>query len=92
MPSNLKKFDCKFQQGKSPDRNKISFTIDIPVLSPDHVLTTGFTQCDKTCGGGIRLRMIKVNNRQVLQRRSCNVHSCPGMREKNFSLRLSRKR
>lgn len=78
---------------KSPDRNKISFTINIPILSLDHVLTTGFTQCDKTCGGGIRLRMIKVNNRQVLQRRSCNVHSCPGMRVKKlFSLRLSRKR
>ncbi|XP_022790138.1 uncharacterized protein LOC111329653 isoform X2 [Stylophora pistillata] len=43
----------------------------------NHVLATGFTSCDKTCGGGVRLRMIKVNNRQVLQRRSCNVQSCP---------------
>lgn len=43
----------------------------------NHVLATAFTSCDKTCGGGVRLRMIKVNNRQVLQRRSCNIHSCP---------------
>ncbi|XP_074627677.1 uncharacterized protein LOC141885719 isoform X3 [Acropora palmata] len=43
----------------------------------NNVLTTAFTQCDKSCGGGIRLRMIKVNNRQVLQRRSCNMQSCP---------------
>ncbi|XP_078344576.1 uncharacterized protein LOC144630152 isoform X3 [Oculina patagonica] len=43
----------------------------------NHVLATGFTSCDKSCGGGVRLRMIKVNNRQVLQRRSCNVQSCP---------------
>lgn len=30
--------------------------------------------------------MIKVNNRQVLQRRSCNVHSCPSKkRVKRFN-------
>ncbi|KAK3748646.1 hypothetical protein QZH41_015351, partial [Actinostola sp. cb2023] len=46
-------------------------------VEQDHVATTGFTPCDKTCGGGIRLRMIKVNNRQVLQRRACNTHKCP---------------
>ncbi|XP_048587014.1 uncharacterized protein LOC116605639 isoform X2 [Nematostella vectensis] len=43
----------------------------------DHVITTGFTSCSKTCGGGVRLRMLKVNNRQVLQRRVCNVDKCP---------------
>ncbi|XP_068695489.1 uncharacterized protein [Montipora foliosa] len=43
----------------------------------NNVLATEFTPCDKSCGGGIKLRMIKVNNRQVLQRRSCNMHNCP---------------
>ncbi|XP_031567072.1 uncharacterized protein LOC116302026 isoform X2 [Actinia tenebrosa] len=43
----------------------------------DPIVTTGFSPCDKSCGGGIRLRMIKVNNRQVLQRRACNTHECP---------------
>ena len=52
-------------------------SIEILILVVDNVLATAFTQCDKSCGGGIRLRMIKVNNRQVLQRRSCNMQSCP---------------
>ena len=48
--------------------------------SPDHVQATAFTECDRSCGGGVRLRMLKVNNRQVLQRRSCNVQKCPSKR------------
>ncbi|XP_028518698.1 uncharacterized protein LOC110251394 isoform X2 [Exaiptasia diaphana] len=43
----------------------------------DHVATTGFTECDKTCGGGVRLRMIKVHNKQILQQRACNTFKCP---------------
>ena len=58
--------------------DKVNFEEKFSLLFSDHVLATGFTTCDKTCGGGIRLRMIKVNNRQVLQRRSCNVQNCPG--------------
>ena len=78
--------------------DKVNFEEKFSLLFSDHVLATGFTTCDKTCGGGIRLRMIKVNNRQVLQRRSCNVQNCPGKGaaiflpfvEKNFDPALYR--
>ena len=41
-------------------------------------LSGTWSQCSKTCGGGVQWMMSVVNGEQVNSTRTCNTNMCPG--------------